>query len=98
MVRPLPLPDPHRSGTNGHPLGRPASTGPFHLHSVPVDETPGLIDNLELLTDDGRTRSAADAAELEHLRSENAQLHALCRELEQALQEAAQQIHPNMEQ
>lgn len=45
-----------------------------------------------------RADAAADAAELEHLRSENAQLRALCNELEQALQEAAQQIHPDLEQ
>jgi chromosome segregation ATPase len=98
MVRPLPLPDPHRSGTNGNPLGRPSSTGPFHLSPVAVDETSGLIDNLELLADDSRTRNAADAAEMEHLRGENAQLHALCRELEQALQEAAQQYSPDLGQ
>jgi hypothetical protein len=113
MARPLPLPDPHRSGTNGSPPGRPASAGPLHLHPATLDEAQASSDN-ELLAEDeqapaensadsrssrgrSRTDSAAEAAELEHSRSENAQLRALCLELEQALQEAAQQIHPDLE-
>jgi len=46
----------------------------------------------------GRTPSAAESAEIEHLRSENDQLRSLCHELEQALQEAAQQLQPDLEQ
>lgn len=44
-----------------------------------------------------RTASAAEYAEMEHLRGENAQLRALCQELEQALQEASQQLQPDLE-
>src|SRR6185437_10477288 len=115
MARPLPLPDPHRSGANGSPSGRPASAGPLHLHPATVDEAQASINGLEFIAEDeqaaveniantrhGLSRSqadsAAEAAELEHYRSENAQLRALCLELEQALQEAAQQIHPDLEQ
>src|SRR6185437_4422528 len=92
MARPLPLPDPHRSGANGSPSGRPASAGPLHLHPATVDEAQASINGLEVIAEDEQ------AAELEHYRSENAQLRALCLELEQALQEAAQQIHPDLEQ
>ena len=46
----------------------------------------------------GRTPSAAESAEIEHLRAENTQLRALCHELEQALQEAAQQLQPDLQQ
>jgi chromosome segregation ATPase len=75
------------------------------LHPDPVDEGQGAVDCLELL-EEGRARyseppakpSAADLAELEHVRAENAQLRVLCQELEQALQEAAQQIRPDLEQ
>lgn len=111
MARPLPLPDPHRSGLNGNHHGRSASAGPFQIHPPPPEDAPCAIDNLELLAEEGRSadraggltvlddgRARAEAAEREHLRTENAQLRALCYELEQALQEAAQQFNPDLEQ
>jgi predicted nucleic acid-binding Zn-ribbon protein len=105
MARPLPLSETIRGRTNGSHAGRPGTAGPIHLHPDPVEEGQGPIDCLEML-DEGRTRysepqakpSAADFAELEHVRAENVQLRALCQELEQALQEAAQQIRPDLEQ
>ncbi len=114
MARPLPLPDSHRSGTNGSSPARPASAGSLHLHAAVVDEAHASSDNLELPAEDGaaltenaadalanrgrsRAEDAAAAAELEHIRSENAQLRTLCFELEQALQEAAQQLNPDLE-
>ena len=112
MARPLPLPDPHRSGSNGNHPVRSASAGPLQLHPTPSEDIQGSIDNLELLAENGRAaadladglnvlddgRARAEAAELELLHSENGQLRALCHELEQALQEAAQQINPDLEQ
>lgn len=87
MARPLPLTDSHRNGTNGNHTARSASAGPLHLHNAPVEEGPAANDHLR--------PSAAEAAELEHVRAENTQLRALCQELEQALQEAAQQLRPD---
>jgi hypothetical protein len=111
MARPLPIPDPHRSATNGNHPSRSSASGSFHLRSATVDEGQEPIDHLELLDADGRAgldhggglgrgraSSAADSAELEHVRAENTQLRALCQELEQALQEAAQQIQPDLQQ
>jgi hypothetical protein len=102
MARPLSLPDHHRNGTNGSHSGRPASTGALHLLAANGDEPEGCYDSREALPADARDETgagltAAESAELEHLSSENAQLRALCLELEQALQEAAQQIHPDLE-
>jgi chromosome segregation ATPase len=92
MARPLPLPDQHRSGTNGNLSGRPAPAGPLHLHSA-VAEEPQPPEDI----------SAAEAAtiapaEAEQLLTENEQLRALCEELEQALQEATQHLQPDLEQ
>jgi hypothetical protein len=101
MARPLPNPVQHRNGTNGSHSGRPASSGAFHLHAVNGDEARSSFDSQDSLPADGRDGSglsAAESAELEHLQAENAQLRALCLELEQALQEAAQQIKPDLEQ
>jgi chromosome segregation ATPase len=75
------------------------------VRSVREDEGQEPIDCLELLEEErvgvsepGAEFSKADVAELENARAENAQLRALCQELEQALQEAAQQIQPDLEQ
>lgn len=91
MARPLPLPDQHRSGTNGNLSGRPAPAGPLHLHSAVVEETQPPEDIAA-----GATTLAS--AEIEHLQAENEQLRALCQELEQALQEATQHLQPDLEQ
>jgi chromosome segregation ATPase len=48
-------------------------------------------------SNDRREPARDEAAELELVRAENAQLRALCQELEQALQEAAQQLRPDLE-
>ena len=116
MARPLPLPDSHRSASNGNSAVRAASSGPFHLHSASVESAHESMEPLDLLTEEeqgmpesvvrnglnglghGRSASAAESSELVHLRGENAQLRALCQELEQALQEAAQQLQPDLEQ
>jgi DNA repair exonuclease SbcCD ATPase subunit len=117
MARPLPIPDAHRSATNGNHSARSATAGAFQLHSAAVDEAQESIDHLELLEEDGRAGlehgsqrggssglgrgralSTAELSELEHVRVENDQLRALCKELEQALQEAAQQLQPDLEQ
>ena len=82
MARPLPLTDSRRIGTNGLHDTHPE---PLHLHSSSEDETRETAD---------RPRAAS---ELEIVRAENSQLRALCQELEQALQEAAQQLRPDLE-
>jgi predicted nucleic acid-binding Zn-ribbon protein len=87
MARPLPLTDSQRNGTNGFHGARTAPLESLHLHSSSEDEIREVAD---------RTDSAA--ADLELVRAENAQLRALCQELEQALQEAAQQLRPDLEQ
>jgi chromosome segregation ATPase len=96
MARPLPIPDPLRNGSNGNHPVRPAPAGPLHLHPVTVPGMPASIDDVDLLAEDGL--SSAEAAEFVQVRSENAQLRALCVELEQALHEATQQMHPDQEQ
>jgi chromosome segregation ATPase len=73
--------------TDARRNGTNGSHSPLHLHSTSVDEIGNTID-----------RPEPTAAEVELLRAENAQLRALCQELEQALQEAAQQIRPDLEQ
>jgi hypothetical protein len=110
MARPLPLPEPRRNGTNGTYPGRTASGGPLHLHAAMIEEAQGAAGRPEAPPEEGEdapagdvtvardVTGAAEAAELEHLRSENAQLRVLCLELEQALQEAAQQCRPDLEQ
>jgi DNA repair exonuclease SbcCD ATPase subunit len=78
MVRPLPPSDHPRSGTNGHPQDRTATSGAAPAHpAAPHDHARASLGQDELI-------------ELEHLRAENAQLRTLCLELEQALQEASQ--------
>ncbi len=79
MVRPLPPSDHPRSGTNGHPQDRAPVAG---VATTQPDSAPGLT---------RATLGPDEQVELEHLRAENAQLRTLCLELEQALQEAAQQ-------
>jgi peptidoglycan hydrolase CwlO-like protein len=115
MARPLPLPDPHRTGVNGNHLTRPLPAGPMHFHSAVIDEGQAPADGLDLEPIEAPRPPAAgthagqvtiprnhldpvEAAELQHLRGENEQLRALCLELEQALQEAAQQISPDLGQ
>jgi chromosome segregation ATPase len=90
MARPLPLTDSRKIGTNGAAGTRPSSTGPLHLHPDTVDESHE--------TKERRGSKADQFAEVELVRAENAQLRALCQELEQALQEAAQQLRPDLEQ
>ena len=102
MARPLASPAQHRNGTNNIHSGRPASSGALHLHAN-GDEARASFDGKESHPADVRDEagaglSAADVAELDLLRAENSQLRALCLELEQALQEAAQQIKPDLEE
>jgi chromosome segregation ATPase len=89
MARPLPLTDPRRSGVNGIHGTRPAPNGPLHLHAAALDDSHEMSERPEPATD--------EFADLEHVRAENTQLRALCQELEQALQEAAQQLRPDLE-
>jgi hypothetical protein len=102
MGKPLSLPNAHHNGANGTPTGRSAQGVNLHLRSSHAAEDAGsILDGMDELGEPGRSGSqhgriqidqaATDAAEVEHLRTENAQLRALCLELEQALQEAAQQ-------
>jgi chromosome segregation ATPase len=49
-------------------------------------------------SNDLREPTRDESTEFELIRAENAQLRALCQELEQALQEAAQQLRPDLEQ
>jgi hypothetical protein len=95
MARPLPTPEPHRSGVNGNHQGRPP--GAAHLHSSLLEEAQGNFPG-DLVLDSiapppGEAPGPDLVRELDHLRAENAQLRALCGELEQALQEATQ--HPS---
>ncbi|HVS35826.1 MAG TPA: hypothetical protein VMS17_09610 [Gemmataceae bacterium] len=77
MARPLPAPTSLRSGFNGATNGRPAAAGSLH---------PSHHDNSVAAP----TLAPEELQELERLREENAQLRALCLELEQALHEATQ--------
>jgi predicted nucleic acid-binding Zn-ribbon protein len=104
MARPLPLPDSQRNATNGTAYARASSSGPLQLHSMGEERARGSEAEIDLPASErasreaaGRMPTAAELADLEHLRNENAQLHALCQELEQALQEAAQQLQPDLE-
>ncbi len=88
MVRPLPLPEPHRGGPNGGLPGRPAAAGPLHLHAA-GDDAQGSFEEPERLAEDAAVRADArrDRADgmaevdpMQELRLENAQLrHPLCR-------------------
>ena len=78
MARPLPAPSQHQNRSNGSPSGRGPS--PSLLSKATHDDPPA----------DASGPSAEEAQELERLRDENAQLRALCLELEQALHEATQ--------
>src|SRR4051812_23379149 len=77
MARPLPTPESHRNGTNGSHHGNPRHQDLFH-------------GGLAQLGGTAAPNEAEEFQELEQLRSENAQLRALCGDLEQAL-EASQQ-------
>jgi chromosome segregation ATPase len=83
MARPLPLTDSRRNGTNGFHGEHPE---PLHLHSSSEEEIRETTD-----------RPRAAVSEVELVRAENTQLRGLCQELEQALQEAAQQLRPDLE-
>jgi chromosome segregation ATPase len=80
MARPLSVPESQRGGSNG----RPSSTD-ISLSEVAADAVR-------------RAKSRSDVVHDQHgdadrLRTENAELRALCFELEQALQEASQQTN-----
>lgn len=81
MAKPLPVTDPLRTGSNGvhgsktAPLPVNGAKAPVHVDRCAADVQS------EPATD--------DLQEVEGLRHDNAQLRALCLELEQALQEAA---------
>ena len=74
MARPLPAPPSFRGGFNGATNGRPTA-GLLHPPTAEAPAGPPAV-------------SAEELQELERLREENAQLRALCLELEQALHEA----------
>ncbi len=76
MARPLPAPTSLRGGSNGVANGRPSATATLH----PAHDDAVVA----------AAASAEERLELERLREENAQLRALCLELEQALHEATQ--------
>jgi chromosome segregation ATPase len=87
MARPLPLTDSRRNGTSSAHGAHSTSLEPLHLHSSSEDEIQEPTD-----------RPQVAKAELDLIRAENSQLRALCQELEQALQEAAQQLRPDLDQ
>jgi hypothetical protein len=85
MARPLSTPEPHRGGINGD---YPGAAHPGHLAQQVVPPGAQRTANGD---GPGPGGGADEQPELEHLRAENAQLHGLRGELEQALQEADQQ-------
>jgi uncharacterized phage infection (PIP) family protein YhgE len=89
MARPLAPSDPFRGGLHGHFPGRPTA-----VPVSPTEEEIRAAFDLEPIEDGPPSPgSAGGNAEVEGLRAENAQLRALCAELEQALQEATQHHH-----
>jgi chromosome segregation ATPase len=79
MARPLSTPDTSRGGANG----KPPSSNDLNLSDVAAEAGKRAKSRPEFVLD--------QLQENDRLRSENAELRALCYELEQALQEAAQQ-------
>jgi chromosome segregation ATPase len=73
MARPLPAPTQFRNSSNGHSNERPAAVAAL-LHPAPAMSAPDPEPD--------------ELQELDGVRQENAQLRALCVELEQALHEA----------
>src|SRR5436309_5513091 len=86
MARPLPPSQTLRGGANGS-IFHPASPAALQDEGRPDTDTNllGAEGDIDL------GGAAEEAADLERLRGENAQLRTLCGELEQALHEATQQ-------
>ena len=77
MARPLPAPTQSRTGSNGHANSRPAAGVAALLKPSPAPD----VSETE--------PKSGELPEIDGLREENAQLRALCLELEQALHEAS---------